>query len=63
MKVKTCLIVWMITTVILTFTVIGMLLFIGKTIHYDNGSPDINKSTWMQIGSDLLDAVLNSENK
>ena len=64
MKAKTiCLIIWMILTIILTFSVIGMLLFINQTIHYDKGEPDIHKSTWMQIGSDLLDAVLDSEEK
>ena len=64
MKAKTlCLIIWMILTIILTFSVIGMLLFIGTTIHYEAEAPDIYKSTWMQMGSDLLDAVLNSEEK
>ena len=64
MEAKTLsLIIWMILTIILTFSVIGMLLFIGKTIHYNEGEPDIYKSTWMQMGVDLLYAVLNSEKK
>lgn len=64
MKAKTLiLIIWMILTIILTFSIIGMLLFIGKIIHYDTGEPDIYKSTWMQMGVDLLYAVLNSEKK
>ena len=59
MKTKAvCLIIWMIMTLILTLSVIGMLLFIGKTIHYQQGAPDIVRSSWMQMGSKLLDSVL-----
>jgi hypothetical protein len=51
MKTKAvCLIIWMIITLILTFSVIGMLLFIGTTTHYERGAPDIVRSSWMQMG-------------
>ena len=53
-----CLIVWMFITLLLVFTVIGMLLFVGKTVNYESGSPDIYKSTWMEMGNKLLDSVL-----
>lgn len=59
MKTKAvCLIIWMIITLILTFSVIGMLLFIGTTTHFERGSPEIVRSSWMQMGSKLLDSVL-----
>lgn len=48
----------MIITLILTFSVIGMLLFVGTTTHYTTGKPDIVRSSWMQMGSKLLDSVL-----
>ncbi len=61
MKAKAlCLIAWMIITLILTLSVVGILLFIGETIHYSSGSPDRYKSTWMEIGTKLLDSVLKS---
>lgn len=57
-KSAACLIVWMIITLILTLSIVGMLLFIGNTIHYTHGSPDIHKSTWMEMGSRLLEDYL-----
>lgn len=57
-KSKACLIVWMIITLILTLSIVGILLFIGETIHYDRGAPDRYKSTWMEMGSRLLEDYL-----
>jgi hypothetical protein len=48
------LIVWMLLTILLTFSVVGMLLFIPKD-GYSN-SPD-EPSTWMHVGRELLDKV------
>jgi hypothetical protein len=53
-----CLIIWMLLTLLLTFSVVGMLLFIGTTTHFERGKPDIVKSSWMEIGVKLLDAVI-----
>lgn len=57
-----CLIVWMFLTLILACSIIGLFLLMNQTIHYTQGQPDIHKSTWMQMGEKLLDAVI-SENK
>ena len=51
-----CLIVWMIFTLVLTFSIIGMLLFIPH-VDYKEGEP----STWMEIGRNLLNAVVNEK--
>ena len=51
-----CLIIWMMFTLILTVSVIGMLLFIST--HYMEGKPD--PSTWMSIGIKLVDNIINS---
>lgn len=62
MKTKAfCLIVQMIITLILTFSVVGMLLFAPHVTYYRNHSPDIQKSTWMELGITLLDSVLNDK--
>ncbi len=53
-----CFIIWMIITFLLTISLIGMALFIGRTIHYTHGKPDIHKSTWMEIGIKLLNSIL-----
>ena len=50
-----CLIVWMIFTLVLTFSIIGMLLFVPDL---DN---DGHPSSWMQIGRNLLNAVVNEK--
>lgn len=55
----TLIIVWMIITLILALSVVGMLLFIGETIHYSSGRPGRHKSTWMEFGSKLLNSYLN----
>jgi hypothetical protein len=52
----TCLIVWMILTLVLTFSIVGMLLFIPH-VDYKEGEP----STWMHLGRTLLTAVLNEK--
>lgn len=47
-----CLILWMFMTLILAFSLVGLLIFIPKEGY--NGDP----STWMQMGLKLLDAVI-----
>lgn len=51
------LIVWMLLTLLLTFSVIGMLLFIPIDTYQN--APTV-PSTWMTIGRKLLDSVINS---
>jgi hypothetical protein len=41
-------------TFLLALSVVGIILLVSETIHYTSGSPDIHKSTWMQIGLKLL---------
>jgi hypothetical protein len=53
-----CLIFWMILTLILACSVIGLLLFIPKD-SYSSG--DNTPSSWMQIGRVLLDAIINEK--
>jgi hypothetical protein len=53
-----CLIVWMLLTVVLVCTVLGITLLISHITHYDRGAPDIKRSAWMEIGLKLLDSVL-----
>ena len=47
------LLFWMVATILLTFSVVGMLLFITPD--------DYSRSTWMEIGKDLIDEYLNKE--
>jgi len=56
-----CLIIWMLITLILTFSIIGMVLFIGKHVSYDVGKPEIYKSTWMEIGMGLFNSVISEK--
>jgi hypothetical protein len=42
---------WMLSTLILTCTVVGMLLFVPSLYYYGN------KSTWMKIGMDLTESI------
>ncbi len=49
------LIFWMILTVILTCTIVGMILFIPKDRY--RGYPDI-PSSWMFIGRGLLSSII-----
>lgn len=56
-----CLIVWMLLTLILAFSLVGMFLLTNQTIHYKEHAPDIHRSTWMEIGIRLLDSII--ENK
>ena len=51
----TCLIVWMIISLILVCSVIGLILFIPKD-QYAN--IDNTPSTWATIGRKLLNAVV-----
>jgi hypothetical protein len=46
----------MILTLVLTFSIVGMLLFIPH-VDYKEGEP----STWMHLGRTLLTAVLNEK--
>lgn len=57
----TLLILWMLITLILTFSVIGMLLFVGKTDSYTHGKSDFRRSSWMSIGVKLLDSIINEK--
>ena len=50
MKV-TLAIIWMLLTFVLVVSVIGLLIFIPK----ESG----DKSTWMQIGYDLIKSIVN----
>lgn len=50
-----CLMLWMIFTLILVFSIIGLVLFIPKDIYsYAESTP----STWMHIGRRLLESVI-----
>lgn len=51
----TCLIVWMLVSLILACSIVGLLLFvpIDRYSNHEN-----NPSTWMTIGRKLLDAVV-----
>jgi hypothetical protein len=46
---------WMICTIILTCTLIGMFLFIPHYGDYVGDKP--TPSTWMQIGKNLLNGI------
>lgn len=46
-------IIWMCFTILLTFSVIGMLLFYPKDTFLIKGTS--TRSTWMQLGLDLFD--------
>jgi UPF0716 family protein affecting phage T7 exclusion len=48
------LIVWMLLTLVLAFSVIGLILFIPKDTYT---SQDNTPSTWMTIGRALLNKV------
>lgn len=48
MKPTGLFVIWMLLTILLTFSIIGVILFIP------NGT---NPSTWMQIGLKLLDKI------
>jgi len=48
-------IIWMVFTLILTASIVGLLLFIPATDEDCGDTP----STWMQLGRDLLKGVVN----
>jgi hypothetical protein len=50
-----CLIVWMLLSLVLVCSVIGLLLFVPKD-RYDSKSNE--PSTWATVGRKLLDAVI-----
>ena len=56
-----CLIVWMIISLVLASSVIGLILFIPKDTwqheHVGQHAPN-NLSTWATIGRDLLKSVV-----
>ena len=55
MKATICLIVWMLISLMLTLTVIGLLLFIPIDRYaYEENNP----STWALMGRKLLEKVL-----
>lgn len=49
------LLFWMVSTQILTFTIVGMLLFIPDHLYYSNPEP----TTWMLMGLDLTEKLDN----
>ena len=52
---ETALIVWMLLTLVLAFSIVGLLLFIPK----DSWDNDENvPSTWMTIGRKLLTSII-----
>lgn len=51
-----CLIIWMLLTIVLAFSIVGLLLFIP--IDINENYPNV-PSTWMQIGKKLLENVVN----
>lgn len=53
---KLCLILWMIFTLILTFSIVGLLLFIPSFSGGDERSD--TPSTWMTMGKTLLKSVI-----
>lgn len=48
------LIVWMICTIILSISIIGMVLFIPDTYTNQDNTP----STWMQVGRKLVNKII-----
>jgi hypothetical protein len=46
---------WLLMTIILTFSVIGLILFIPNGFN--------SRSTWMEIGFDLKDKIINYTEK
>jgi len=48
----TLLIIWMLLTIILVVSLFGMLIFIPK----ESGG---GRSTWMQVGYDLTQSIIN----
>jgi hypothetical protein len=61
MKTTTLLIIWMIFTFILAVSVIGWVLLLPQPNHTSYHKPLSEvRSTWMQIGIDLKDKLLNS---
>lgn len=49
-----CLIIWMVLTIVLVFSIVGMLLFIPKDTWQNAENVP---STWMTIGRRLLNSV------
>lgn len=59
-------IIWLILTVVLCSTIIGLVVIIPHVDEFDDQScrkSIVHKSTWMTIGSKLLDSILSNENK
>lgn len=55
---KTLFIIWLILSVVLCLSVIGLLLFIPKDTYYN---ADSKPSTWCHIGRELLKNILDSK--
>lgn len=54
------LVIWMILTLILTCSIIGMLLFIPQPNYTGYHKPQGElRSTWMRIGYSLKDTLIN----
>lgn len=51
-----CLIIWMVISLLLVCSIIGLLLFIPKDTYMNY---DSTPSTWYSIGRKLLDSVIN----
>jgi hypothetical protein len=50
-----CLIVWMLLTITLVCSIVGLILFIPKDTYI---CQDNTPSTWMHIGRTLLDSII-----
>ena len=52
-----CLIVWMLVSLVLVLTIIGMLLFIPKVDSYTHGASTVHRSGWVEIGVKLMERI------
>lgn len=53
-----CLIVWILASLVLVFSVIGMLLFIPKVDSYTHGASTVQRSGWVEIGVTLMKKIV-----
>jgi hypothetical protein len=51
-----CLVVWMLLTIVLTASIVGMLLFVPIDTYQN--APNV-PSTWMTVGKTLLNSLAN----
>lgn len=55
---KTLFTIWLVLSVVLCLSVLGLLLFIPKDTYYKG---DSTPSTWCHIGRELLKNIINSK--